>query len=96
MRKGTGRMQGQSEVALIKAHIAAEAQAAYQGMCGLADGELKHRFIAARMERMERCYEHLEQLVGPLVATQDFIEIVDRNVAPRSSCGQTLQKRGAD
>jgi hypothetical protein len=57
-------MQEQSEIALLKALIATETKAAYQGMYGLASGVLRHRFLASHMECMERRYAQLEQLVG--------------------------------
>jgi alcohol dehydrogenase class IV len=78
-------MQERSEVALLKARIAAEAQAAYQGMHGLANGVLRHRFIAAHMQRMERRYDQLEQLVGSNGATHYLIEVMDQNMPQISS-----------
>ena len=53
-----------SEVARIRAQIAAEYVAAKRGLSGLACGTSQHRFISRHMERMKEFHGQLENLVG--------------------------------
>ncbi len=72
-------MRGQSQVALLRAQIATEAEAACRGMYGLSEGVSKHQFITARMERMGNLHKELECLVGSVIATQYLIDVMDQN-----------------
>jgi hypothetical protein len=53
-----------SEVARIRESIAVSYMAAQWGLSGLASGTSRHRFITARMERMEEGHKELQTLVG--------------------------------
>jgi hypothetical protein len=53
-----------SEVARIRETIAASYMAAQWGLTGLAYGTPRHRFISARMERIEAGRQALQTLVG--------------------------------
>ncbi len=53
-----------SEVARLRQEIEINYYSAQLGLHGLAAGVSYHRFITARMERMQQCHEQLEQLIG--------------------------------
>lgn len=55
---------GESEVARIMQDIETAYMAARWGLTGLAYGTAQHRFITARMERIEQGREKLQELVG--------------------------------
>ncbi len=55
---------GESEVARIRQEIETAYMAARWGLTGLAYGTAQHRFITARMERIEHGRERLQELVG--------------------------------
>jgi hypothetical protein len=57
-------MQGHSEIARLRENIAASYMAAQWGLSGLASGTSKHRFITARMERMQEGHKELQTLMG--------------------------------
>jgi hypothetical protein len=54
----------QSQIAALKANIAAEYMAGKLGLTGLASGVGTHQYITARMERMGQTFEALANLVG--------------------------------
>jgi hypothetical protein len=62
-----------SDVARLLSQIGAEYDAGQRGLSGLCQGMSQHRFITARMERMEELHQQLRTLVGEraiaLVAT---------------------------
>ena len=64
----------QSEIARIRQRIAADYLSAQLGLYGLAEGTSRHRFITAKMERMEASVETLAQVVGKDQATQLFAQ----------------------
>ena len=59
-----------SEVACLLAEINLQHEAAERGLSGLAQGAARHKFIAAKMERIGQIHEQLQRLVGPERATQ--------------------------
>jgi len=64
-----------SEVALLKEKIRLEYEAMKQGLSGLASGTAQHEFIDARMHRVDKYHEQLEQIVGEEEATQTVVEL---------------------
>jgi hypothetical protein len=64
MQENRNNVQNQSEVARLKAQIAAEQESAQRAMNSSAYGTCQHRFITARMENMGRLHDQLEVLVG--------------------------------
>jgi hypothetical protein len=82
-KKDKEKMQGYSEVTLLKAQIDTEAKAAQRGMCGLAQGVSRHQFITLRMERMGILHERLKSLIGGTEATQYLIETIDKRMTSR-------------
>jgi hypothetical protein len=59
-----------SEVARIKAQIAAEQESAQRALYGSAYGTAKHEFITRRMERMGALHEALKAITGKEEADQ--------------------------
>ena len=53
-----------SEIVRLRELIDSEDQAGKNGLSGLASGTSQHRFITARMERMQKYHEQLVVLVG--------------------------------
>jgi hypothetical protein len=53
-----------SEVAHLREQITREHQAACWALTGLASGNLQHRFINRRMQRIDAHYECLNTLIG--------------------------------
>jgi len=78
--RGRSNMQGYDEITLLKEQIDAEAKAAQQGMYGLAQGVLRHQFIAVRMERMGILHERLKSLIGSTEATRYLIDTIDKRM----------------
>lgn len=64
----------QSEVARIKAQIAAEQESAQRALTSFAYGVSKHEFITRRMERMEALHEALKAIVGKDEADQALVD----------------------
>lgn len=54
----------ESEVARLREQIALSYLSAQWGLCGLASGVPKHRFITKRMEQIGEEHEQLKKLVG--------------------------------
>ena len=67
-------MTGQSEVARVRQHIAAEYLSAQLGLFGLAEGTTRHSFITTKMERMGESFETLAQMMGKEQAIQIVAE----------------------
>jgi hypothetical protein len=65
-----------SEVASIRESIEVSYMAAQWGLTGLASGTSRHRFITARMERMEEGRQELQTLIGDKAAVM-VAEILD-------------------
>ncbi|MBV9228300.1 MAG: hypothetical protein JOZ18_03215 [Chloroflexi bacterium] len=70
-----------SEVARLRAQIAAEYEAASRGLHGLAEGTARHAIITARMERMSECVSKLASLVGIEQAAAILAETLEGNDA---------------
>ncbi|MBV9231085.1 MAG: hypothetical protein JOZ18_17375 [Chloroflexi bacterium] len=66
-----------SEVARIRAQIQAEYEAAERALYSFAEGSARHKFITARMERMEACVDELVTLVGLEEAAAILAETLD-------------------
>lgn len=75
--------EGRSEVARLRAQLAAEYEAAQRGLMGYAV-TARHDFIQARMERMGKCHEELVKLLGP----QEAIELVAETLEERQQSAQ--------
>jgi hypothetical protein len=65
---------GQSDIARMRQHIAAEYLSAQLGSSGLAEGTSRHHFITAKMERMGASFETLAQMMGKDQAIQIVAE----------------------
>lgn len=77
-----------SEVARIRAQIAAESEAAQQALHGLAQGVSQHEFITARMENMSRLHDRLKEIDED--ATEFLVETLQASAdaAERSKKGK--------
>jgi hypothetical protein len=64
MMQENGTNVQQSEVARLKAQIAAEQESAQRAMNSSAYGTCQHKFITSRMERMGALHDQLEVLLG--------------------------------
>lgn len=62
--------ENHSEIARLRQQIADEYVAATSGLTGLASGTATHKFITARMERMQACHAALKDLVGEQEASR--------------------------
>jgi hypothetical protein len=67
-------MIGQSEIARMRQHIAAEYLSAQLGLFGLAEGTTRHSFITTKMERMGESLDTLAQMMGKEQAIQIVAE----------------------
>lgn len=61
---------GQSEIARVRQHFAAEYLSAQLGFSGLAEGTSRHQFITNKMERMGESFETLAEMMGKEQAIQ--------------------------
>jgi hypothetical protein len=77
----------QSEVARLRERIAREHQAAEWAMTGLAEGNLKHRFITRRLERMGVHQERLAALIGEEASIAMLLTILNAE-PPRDPPGK--------
>lgn len=66
-----------SDVARILAHIQEEYESGVLGLSGFASGTVQHKFITARMERMEELHHELCQLVGKEQAITLFVSTLE-------------------
>lgn len=66
-----------SEVVHLLAQIQTEYESAARGLSGLASGVACHRFITARMERIGRLHEALEEVVGEKQAAQLLVSTLE-------------------
>jgi hypothetical protein len=66
-----------SEVARLLAQIQAEYHSGMRGLSGLASGNARHDFIAARMERIGQFHNELCDLVGPHDAIALVVHTLD-------------------
>jgi hypothetical protein len=65
---------GQSDIARMRQHIAAEYLSAQLGLFGLAEGTTRHSFITNKMERMGESLETLAKMMGKEQAIQIVAE----------------------
>jgi len=65
----------QSEVALLRQHIADEYEAMKRGLNGLAYGTAKHTFIDVRMKRVDSYHEQLARQIGEQEADSTVYEL---------------------
>jgi hypothetical protein len=65
----------QSEIARLRQQLAAECNAGWQALYGLASGVARHEVITARFRSMERTLQQLSELVGEDQATEALYEI---------------------
>lgn len=74
----------ESTVAQMRAQIELEYVAMKRGLVGVAAGVAKHRFIAAKMERVGQLTDRLAQQIGQeqanTIAAQTYIRIIDDTV----------------
>jgi hypothetical protein len=63
-----------SEVARLKAQIEDEFKAGHMGLYGLAEGTSRHAFITSHLERVERHYSRLSNLIGEERATDILVQ----------------------
>lgn len=70
-----------SEVAKLRQRIAAECDASWWALHGLASGTAQHEFIRARFNTMERCCSRLTELVGEEHATTILCEIYNQKAS---------------
>jgi hypothetical protein len=70
-----------SEVACLLEQIKQQHEAAERGLSGLAQGTARHKFIAAKMERIGQIHEELQRLVGP----EQAIQLVTDTLQARAS-----------
>jgi hypothetical protein len=61
---------GQSDIAQMRQHIAAEYLSAQLGLFGLAEGTTRHSFITTKMERMGESFDTLAEMMGKEQAIQ--------------------------
>ena len=61
--------ENQSEVARLMEQINLECRASWWALKGLASGTAQHRFITARLRKMDRYYGKLAHMVGEEQAT---------------------------
>ncbi|QBD76206.1 hypothetical protein EPA93_09355 [Ktedonosporobacter rubrisoli] len=65
VRQTMPAQQGQqSELASLRAQIELELEAMQQGLNGLASGTARHRFISARMRRVDQLTSHMAGHIG--------------------------------
>jgi hypothetical protein len=76
-----------SEIARLRAQIAAEYEAAHAALHSLALGTARHDFICARMERIEEAVEQLTDLVGIEKAAVIMVEAME------GERGLTIERR---
>jgi hypothetical protein len=67
--------EGMSEVAELRRRIAAECDAGWWALHGLASGKAQHEFIRARFTQIEVCCVRLTKLVGEEQATDILCEV---------------------
>jgi hypothetical protein len=69
--------ENHSEVARLRAAIAAEYAATELALFGPAWGTARHQMITARMERIGRCVDELATLVGIEEASRILVETME-------------------
>lgn len=67
----------QSEIADLRQRLAAECEAGWQALHGLASGVAKHDIIAAKFRSMDAHHQRLTELVGADQAITMLYEIYD-------------------
>lgn len=66
-----------SEIARLMQCIAAEYEAAQNALSGFASGAAQHRFITARMERMNTLRQELAEEIGDIEATAMLFNVLE-------------------
>lgn len=84
-----------SEVARIRAQIAAEYSAAWQAQHGPAI-VAQHQIITAHMENMSRLHEQLKEIVGPEEAAKALKDAMEDTDELRSKKGKEVNKDGKE
>lgn len=69
-------MSSQSDVARLRAEIAAQYDAAWRGMYGTSQGTSQHDFITARLDRMSELYDELKTVDKH--AVEYLMHVMDR------------------
>ncbi len=64
-----------SEVARLRQQITAEYEAMKLGISGLSSGSATHKFITARLHRVDLCCDQLQGHVGEREATRIICEL---------------------
>jgi hypothetical protein len=72
-----------SEVARLRERIAREHEAACWALNGLAAGNLQHRFINRRMQRIDACHEHLARLIGEQASIHFMSQVFEKSPSSR-------------
>lgn len=67
----------QSEVARLMEQIDLECRASWWALKGLASGTAQHRFITARLRRMDRYHGKLAQMIGEESAIEYLCEVFE-------------------
>jgi len=70
-------MYQQSEVMRLREQIAAECRAMKLAVYGFASGAASHKFIVARLQRVDLCCNELEEYIGEQEATRVLCELYD-------------------
>ena len=68
-------MQNKSEMARLRERIECEMEAMQRGLTGLAIGTARHRFIHARLRRVDDYYEQLATVVGEEAADETLCQV---------------------
>lgn len=68
-------MHHKSEVAQLRERIEREMEAMRTGLTGLAVGTARHRFIHARLRRVDDYYEQLAAVVGDEAADETVCQV---------------------
>jgi len=71
-------MQGQSDIARLKAQIDAESAAAWNGLHGLGL-VARHKFIHSKYERLGQLGDQLERIVGKDAAIDTIIDSMNKH-----------------
>ena len=67
-----------SDIAHLREQVELEYAAMMQGLNGFAEGSAMHKFISARMARIERYYGALAQEIGEREATQIICDLYNQ------------------
>lgn len=68
-------MSNNSEVARLKEQIDLECRASWAALSAFRSGTAQHRFISARLRKMDTYHTHLAKLVGEEAAIEYLCEV---------------------